>query len=161
MNEAPDSWFPAIFAAIGVVSMAMVGGWMTEIGPWYNSLKFPGWKPPNWAFGPIWTVILICAAIGIVIAWRATPEGSPRVWLAMLLGLNGVLNVLWNYLFFTMRRPDFALIEVVGLWLSILAILLFVLQVSTAAAVLFAPYLVWVGIAAVLNRSIVQLNGPF
>jgi translocator protein len=156
-----DNWLPAIVAALGVVAMAMIGGWMTEIGPWYGSLRFPRWKPPNWAFGPIWTVILTLAAIAIVILWQATPEGWARLTLTVLLLANGGLNILWNYLFFTMRRPDLALIEVIGLWLSILAIIIFAAQYSTTAAAMFAPYLIWVGIAAVLNRSIVQLNGPF
>jgi translocator protein len=160
MNALSDSWLPALTAAGGVVAMAMIGGWLTEIGPWYGSLKFPSWKPPNWAFGPIWTVILTLAAVAIAIAWRSTPDAA-RPWFAALLLLNGVLNILWNYLFFTMRRPDLAFLEVIALWLSILAIILFVARFSTTAALLFAPYLIWVGIAAVLNRSIVQLNGPF
>ncbi len=156
-----ENWLPALAAAGGVIAMAMIGGWLTEIGPWYAALKFPRWKPPNWAFGPIWTVILTLAAIAIVIAWLATPEGGARLALTALLLVNGVLNILWNYLFFTMRRPDIAFIEVIALWLSILAIILFVAQFSGTAAMLFAPYLIWVGIAAVLNRSIVQLNRPF
>jgi translocator protein len=161
MNVLSDNWLPALIAAGGVIAMAMIGGWLTEIGPWYGSLKFPSWKPPNWAFGPIWTVILTLAAVAIVIAWRGAPDGTARLWLALLLLANGALNILWNYLFFTMRRPDLAFIEVIALWLSILAIILFVARFSTTAALLFAPYLIWVGIAAVLNRSIVQLNGPF
>jgi translocator protein len=161
MNSLADSWLPALVAAFGVVAMAMIGGWLTDIGPWYASLKFPSWKPPNWAFGPIWTVILLLAAIAIVLTWRATPEGMPRLWLAVLLLANGALNVFWNYLFFTIRRPDLAFYEVIALWLSILAIVIASAQVSATAALLFAPYLIWVGIAAVLNLSIVRLNAPF
>jgi translocator protein len=161
LTDMIESWLPALAAAFGVIGMAAVGGWLTEIGPWYTGLKFPPWKPPNWAFGPIWTVILTLAAVSIVMIWRATPEGWPRLLLVGLLLANGVLNVLWNYLFFTIRRPDLAFIEVIGLWLSILAIIVFAAQYSTTGAWLFAPYLVWVGIAATLNLSIVRLNGPF
>jgi translocator protein len=161
MTDVTDSWLPPLAAAFGVVGMVVIGGWLTEIGPWYNALRFPPWKPPNWAFGPIWTLILTLAAVAIVLLWRTTPEGLPRLLLVGLLLTNGVLNVLWNYLFFTIRRPDLAFFEVIGLWLSILAIIVFAAQYTTAAAWLFAPYLVWVGIAATLNRSIVRLNGPF
>ncbi len=160
MTALTDNWLPAISAACGVVAMAMIGGWLTEIGPWYAGLKFPSWKPPNWAFGPIWTVILTLATIAIVLAWQATPDSGARLAFAALLLVNGALNILWNYLFFTMRRPDLAFIEVIALWLSILAIILFVARFSGTAALLFAPYLIWVGNAAVLKRSIVRLNGP-
>jgi translocator protein len=161
MNNLADSWLPALGAAFGVVAMAMIGGWLTDIGPWYANLKFPPWKPPNWAFGPIWTVILLLAAIAIVITWQATPGGAPRLWLAALLLANGALNIFWNYLFFTIKRPDLAFYGVIALWLSILAIVIAAAQVSTTAALLFAPYLIWVGIAATLNLSIVRLNAPF
>jgi len=161
MIDMADSWLPALTAAFGVIAMAMIGGWLTDIGPWYSALRFPPWKPPNWAFGPIWTVILLFAGVGIVLGWMATPGGGPRLVFAGLLLLNGVLNVLWNYLFFTMKRPDFALAGVVALWLSILAILGFAAMHSTTAALCFAPYLIWVGIAGLLNWSIVRLNAPF
>ena len=161
MEGSIDIWKPALAAAMCVGAVAAAGGWMTEIGPWYNGLKFPPWKPPNWAFGPIWTTILTLVAIGIVIAWRSVPDSQTRLWMLVLLAANGGLNVLWNYLFFTIRRPDLAFYEVIALWLSILAIILFVARFSSIAAILFAPYLIWVGIAAVLNRSIVKLNEPF
>jgi translocator protein len=160
MTLVGDSWLPAIAAAVGVVGMALVGGWLTEIGPWYRALNFPAWKPPNWAFGPIWTVILLLVSIGIVIAWAAMPSAA-RLWFTVILLANGALNILWNYLFFTLKRPDLAFFEVIALWLSILAIVVFAARYSFIAALLFAPYLVWVGIAAALNRSIVRLNGPF
>jgi benzodiazapine receptor len=156
-----DGWPAALAAAIGMVAMVFVGGLLTDIGPWYSSLKFPSWKPPNWAFGPIWTVILIFAGIGVYLAWRALPSGNARFWFTAALLLNGVLNVLWNYIFFTLKRPDFAFYEVIGLWLSILLIVVLAAQVSTTAALFFAPYLIWVAIAGLLNRSIVRLNGPF
>ncbi|MCA3563454.1 MAG: tryptophan-rich sensory protein [Methylocystis sp.] len=154
-------WGAALAAAIGMVAMVFVGGLMTDIGPWYSNLKFPAWKPPNWAFGPIWTVILVMAGIGVYLAWRALPSGNARLWFAAALLLNGILNVFWNYLFFRLKRPDLAFFEVIALWLSILLIVVLAARVSATAALFFAPYLIWVAIAAMLNRSIVRLNGPF
>jgi tryptophan-rich sensory protein len=80
---------------------------------------------------------------------------------ALLFGLNAVLNILWSALYFKLQRPDWALMEVVFLWLSILALIVGLWRVSRWASALLLPYLVWVGIAAALNWETVQLNGPF
>ena len=72
-----------------------------------------------------------------------------------------LLNVLWSLLFFRLHRPDWALIEVVFLWLSIGVLILFLAKVSRTASALLAPYLVWVSIAAALNYEVVKMNPPF
>lgn len=148
-------------AAIGAIIVAVAGGVMTVTGDWYHRLKFPGWKPPDWAFGPVWTAILIMAVVATAYAWVAAPDSGMQSIILMALIINAGLNILWNALFFAMKRPDFALIEVILLWLSILALVLLFAQVSTVAALLMLPYLVWVSIASALNLAIVQLNPPF
>lgn len=148
-------------AAIGAILVAISGGMMTVTGEWYHRLKFPGWKPPDWAFGPIWTTILIMAVIATAYAWDASPDSGTQSIILMALIINAGLNIFWNALFFAMKRPDLALLEVVLLWLSILALVLLFGRVSTIAALLILPYLVWVGIASALNLAIVRLNPPF
>jgi tryptophan-rich sensory protein len=78
-----------------------------------------------------------------------------------LFTLNGALNVLWSLLFFRMRRPDWALIEVGALWLSIVALLVYCGRLQRRAIALLLPYLLWVSFAALLNASVVELNAPF
>ena len=68
---------------------------------------------------------------------------------------------MWSFLFFKLQRPDLALIEVGLLWLSVLAMIIYVRRFSGLAALLLLPYLVWVGVAAALNLAIVRLNAPF
>ena len=80
--------------------------------------------------------------------------------LALFL-VNAILNVGWSLLFFRLQRPDWALIEVAFLWLSIVALIVAIAPLSRLAAWLLAPYLAWVAFAAVLNFAIVRLNGPF
>ena len=75
--------------------------------------------------------------------------------------LNAILNISWSFLFFSLQRPDWALVEVAFLWASIVALMLVVSRWSSLAAVLLIPYLAWVTTASVLNYEIVQLNGPF
>jgi tryptophan-rich sensory protein len=148
-------------ACIAALAVAMLGGLMTDIGPWYRSLAKPPWQPPDIAFGPAWTLIFACTAVAAVKAWHAIAAPKQRDTLLVLLSLNGFLNVLWSLLFFRLRRPDWALIEVVLLWLSILALIVFVWRYSRTAAYLLMPYLAWVTFAAALNAAVVRLNAPF
>ena len=150
-----------VVAAISATAVAAIGGTMTDLGPWYRSLNKPSWQPPDAAFGPVWTAIFACAAASSVIAWRRARSAATREWIIGLFALNGFLNVLWSLLFFRLRRPDWALIEVAGLWVSILLLILFLLRLSRTASVLLAPYIVWVSIAAALNFAVVRLNPAF
>jgi translocator protein len=150
-----------ISAAVALIT-AGFGGWLTDTGPWYKSLRVPAWKPPDWAFGPVWTVILSLAAVSAAMAWdssAATPDRQQLIVLVFLL--NAALNVLWNVCYFTLKRPDWALIEVAFLWLSIAALIVLIWPVQRTAALMLVPYLVWVGIASVLNRAVVKMNPAF
>lgn len=154
------SWVPVALAAGWMVTVLGAGGAITDVGPWYRGLRKPPWNPPDWAFAPAWTTIFLCAAAGFVLAWgRAGPEG--RAALGAAYAVNGALNVGWSWLFFARRRPDRALWEILPLWLSIVAMGAVVGAAAGAAAWTLAPYLAWVSFAAVLNRAIVALNGPF
>ena len=138
-----------------------VGGVMTKIGAWYQGLIKPSWNPPNWAFGPAWTIILGLAAWAGVLAWNGAPDRAGHIRIAVLFGVNIVLHMAWSPLFFNLRRPDWALIEVPFLWLSILALMIGIAPFSVLGAWLLLPYLLWVGFAAVLNLTIVRINPPF
>ena len=154
-------WRPIWIAALAATGVAVLGGLMTDLGPWYYSLRQPAWKPPDWAFGPIWTTIFGLTAAAGVIGWRATPARRARDTLLVAFALNAFLNLFWSLLYFRLHRPDWALYEVPLLWLSILALILLLRRRAVSAAWLLAPYLVWVTIAAVLNWETVHLNGPF
>lgn len=162
MNAAlTGDWGPPLVAAGVAVVVALAGGLLTTTGPWYHALRRPSWKPPDWAFGPVWTTIFTLTAISGVMAWNADSGLASRTALVVTYGINAILNIAWSGLFFRMRRPDWALLEVVFLWVSIAALILVTARVSGLAATLLLPYLVWVGIAACLNRAIVRLNGLF
>ena len=152
---------PVLVAASMALLTAVLGGLMTDLGSWYASLKQPAWKPPDWAFGPIWTMIFSLTAAAGVIGWRYARAQAQREQMLLLFVLNAFLNVLWSLLFFRLHRPDWALFEVALPWLSILALVLHTRRYSRASAALLLPYLAWVTIAALLNWQTVQLNGPF
>ena len=151
---------PILVAIVIAVAVGMIGGLATEIGPWYLELTKPAWQPPDWLFGPMWTMIYIFTGVAGVRAWRLG-NGRQRGLFMSALTINCVLNVLWSILFFYMKRPDIALIEVALLWLSVLAMAMITWPYTKRASLLLLPYLIWVTIASYLNWTIVKLNGPF
>lgn len=153
--------FPIVIAGIIALVVAVMGATITEIGPWYHSLIQPRWAPADAAYGVAWTAIYAFTALAGVNGWLAMPRQAEREWLLGMFALNGFLNILWSLLFFRFHRPDWALIEVVGLWLSVAALIVIVWRRSMTGAALLLPYLLWVTFAGYLNMAIVKLNGPF
>jgi translocator protein len=150
---------PVLVAAAAAVLVALLGGLATDIGPWYRALAKPSWNPPDWLFGPAWTLIYALGALAAVEAWRAATDSAGRRTALLLFVLNGALNVAWSVLFFTLRRPDLALVSVALLWLSIFAIIVrYARPASRRVVWLMAPYLAWVSFAAALNYVVVRLN---
>jgi tryptophan-rich sensory protein len=156
-----SEWGPILVAAVAACAVAAVGGLATEIGPWYRHLRKPSWQPPDWAFAPAWTVIFTLTAWAGVLGWRHAPDEAARATVIAVFAANGLLNMLWSILFFKLRRPDWALMEVVLLWLSIAVLIGTLAGLSSLGSWLLVPYLMWVSFAAYLNLTIVRLNRPF
>lgn len=159
MNRA--ALFPIIIAATLALVTAMVGGSITVLDSWYYSLQQPTWAPPDYMFGIIWTTIFALIALAGFLGWQKAPSRRTAEIMLGLFALNGFLNLSWSFLFFRMERPDLAFYELIALWLSILALVIFCGRFSKSASLLLVPYLVWVTIAGMLNYQIVALNGPF
>ena len=154
-------WKPVLIAAMSAIGIAALGALMTDLGPWYANLRKPAWQPPDWLFGPVWTLIFALCALSGYIAWREAPNRGGRDGVIGLFALNGFLNVLWSSIFFRVKRPDWALVEVGLLWFSIVLMIVVLMRYSRTASLLLLPYLAWVTFAAVLNWSVVRLNAPF
>jgi len=152
---------PGAIAAIAAIITAAVGATITDIGAWYQALKQPAWAPPTWLFGPAWTLIFGLCTISGATAWLAARTRLQAENIIGLFALNGFLNLLWSFLFFRLHRPDYAALEVGILWSSIAALIVVLWRISRPASLLLLPYLAWVSFAAMLNRAIVELNGPF
>ena len=154
-------WTPIIIAGGVAVFLGVFGGLMTPIGQWYRGLRKPSLQPPDWLFGPAWTIILGLAAWSAVIAWNAAPDAATRRTVIILFGTNALCHALWSPLFFRARRPDWALIEVVFLWASLVALVVGLWGIAQLSSLLIVPYLLWVSFASWLNGEIVRLNRPF
>lgn len=161
MTENRARYRPVLAAALAAVAVAIVGALTTDLGTWYQGLRQPDWKPPDALFGPAWTLIFALCAVAGLQAWRKAPTAAAREWLLAAFALNAFLNVFWSLLFFRLHRPDWALIEVVFLWLSIALLIAICGRFEPKSRWLLLPYLVWVSFAAVLNFAVVQLNAPF
>jgi translocator protein len=160
IESLADRWPEIAVAVLAVACLALIGGLATDIGPWYKGLKFPRLKPPDYLFGPGWTVIYIFIAASGVVAWDAA-GAEDRTMMVLLFAINGALNAFWSPLFFKLKRPDWALYEWVPFWLSIVALVVFQFRISTLAGWLIVPYLAWVTYAGWLNWRVVVLNRPF
>ena len=151
-----------LFICFGVSFLiAAVGGSLTILDSWYYSLVQPSWKPPDFLFGPIWTTIFSLLAISAYLCWTKYGLVLEARRVLLVFFLNGLLNILWSYLYFFCQRPDWSLFEVVFLWLSILLLISRTQKLSNIASVLLTPYLAWVSLASLLNYQTVMLNGPF
>ncbi len=150
-------WTPVLAAAASALFVAALGASATDIGPWYQALRKPWWQPPDLLFGPVWTMIYALTAYAGVLGWRA--GGRQRMLAAF--ALNALLNVLWSELFFKAHRPDWALIELVPFWLSIVLVMAVMRPLSARGFWVLVPYLAWVTFAGVLNLVVVRLNAPF
>lgn len=154
-------WQAIFIAAAAACVVAGLGAWITELGPWYYALAEPPWKPPDWLFGPAWTLILALAALCGYLCWTRSPRYSPNLArILALFAINGVLNIAWSALFFRLHRLEWALLEAGLLWLSIAALMVFTARASRLASLLLLPYLVWVSFACMLNLAVLRLNGP-
>lgn len=154
-------WRPLTAAFVISMATATLGSSFTELGPWYQGLRQPPWKPPDFAFGIIWSIIFFNAALSGALAWSAAQGHRSKSWLLVLFLGNAVLNVMWSWLYFSLQRPDWAMFQWVFLWISVLLLVVGLWRISRFAATLNLPYLVWVSAAGLLNWATVTLNGPF
>ncbi len=139
---------------IGAVVGVAVSGVVFQPGSWYERLAKPSWTPPNWLFGPVWSVLYLMIAIAGWLVWEAAGWSlAMAFWLAQL-----VLNGAWSWLFFGRRRMDLAFVDLSLMWLSIAGFILAAWPISGTAALLFVPYLIWVTIAGALNLTVWRMN---
>ncbi len=152
--EQPDWIAVAVFVGLNFVAASSGGAF--KPGPWYASLNKPSWTPPNLAFPIVWGLLFALNAWAGWLVWETVGTGSPLAF-GLYVG-SLVLNAGWSWLFFGRRRMDLALIDVALLWLSLAAVIAVFWGLRPFAALLLAPYLIWVTIASLLNLRMIQLN---
>lgn len=142
----------AAFIAV-VLGVGLLIGLATMPGPWYEALEKPFFNPPNWLFGPAWSVLYVLIGIAGWRVWRLGDTGLLTVWVVQL-----ALNFLWSPVFFGLQSIGGALIIIVILLAAILTFIGMAWRSDRIAAWLFVPYALWVAFATTLNASIYALN---
>ena len=146
------------FAGLCLLVSALGGAvTATSVTSWYPTLVKPTFNPPNWAFGPVWTVLYICMAVAAWRVWRQRSAPGRGVALSVF-GVQLALNLAWSFIFFGAQRIDLAMVDIVLLLLSIVVTAVLFWRIDRPAGLLFVPYIVWVGYAATLTLSLLILN---
>ncbi|MGK7312267.1 MAG: TspO/MBR family protein [Candidatus Longimicrobiales bacterium M2_2A_002] len=140
-------------------AVAAIGGWLTSLGmpEWYMTLRKPTWNPPSWLFGPVWTTLYVAMAVAAWLVWKQAGFDGATAALSLFF-VQLALNLAWSGIFFALRSPGWALVEIVALWVAIVVTTILFFRHSAWAGALMVPYLLWVSFASVLNAAIVRLN---
>jgi len=139
------------------VALAALMGAIFRPGDWYERLEKPAWRPPNRAFAPAWMVLYVMIAISGWLVWRRYSFADAAMPLT-IYAVQLLLNMAWTPIFFGLHRPGLAFVEIVLLWLAIVATIVTFAPLDAGAAWLLVPYLVWVTFAAALNLAVWRLN---
>ncbi len=145
-------WLVLSFAVSAVGAIASI-----QAQTFYGQLTQPSWAPPGSVFGPVWTALYALMAIAAWLVWRNGGFRANRNALSLFL-VQLAMNALWSWLFFAWHLGAWAFIDILILWVLIVATIVFFWRVRPLAGVLLIPYLLWVSFAAALNYSVWQLN---
>ncbi len=161
MEESETNKIPKLAASIMICLFAgLIGSFFTSsaIPGWYATLAKPAFSPPNWIFAPVWTTLFVLMGISMYIIWNKGLQNRDVKISLFIFGIQLVLNVLWSFLFFGLRSPFYAFVEIIILWVAIAFTIQNFLKISRTAGLLLVPYILWVSFAAILNFLIWNLN---
>ena len=153
-------WQKLVVSIVGCEMVGILGSILTveAIPTWYATLNKPSFAPPNWLFGPVWTLLYLMMGIAFYLIWRLGWKKKENKEAGISFGWQLLLNALWSPVFFGLRSPEVALFLIVLMWGMILVTIKKFLPISRTAGYLLLPYLLWVSFATLLNGAIVLLN---
>lgn len=142
-----------IFSVSLCLGIGVLGSFFTvsSIPDWYATLEKPFFSPPNWLFGPVWAILYIMMGISLYLIW--TKKKVPSIFWVQL-----ILNAVWSIIFFGLRNPTLALVDIIVLWIAIVLTIKSFYKINKLSGYLLYPYIAWVSFAVLLNLFIVLLN---
>lgn len=140
------------------LGLGIASGFSTaeSVNGWYETIRKPGWNPPNRLFGPVWTVLYILMGIAAALVWHSNLPNKKTA--LILFAVQFLLNILWSYIFFGMHNILLAFADILLLSVMIAITIAWFLKINKVAAWLLLPYFMWVSFASTLNFSIYLLN---
>lgn len=164
-----EPWYekPWAFYAIatGLTLLPLLGGFggaiftSNNIDNWYALIQKPDWRPPNWAFGPVWTFLYLSMGFASYLIWR-DDQGTSRVVNLSVYAANLLVNWIWTPIFFGWHQVRSAFYVIILLDVIVVSMCVLFFRINKIAGALIIPYIIWLGLATCLNWSIWQLNGP-
>lgn len=154
------NWVKGLISIAAPQVVAAIGAYftVTGIGSWYSHLNKPSWNPPNYVFGPVWMVLYILMGVSLFLVWKSTATASYKKTAIGLWCIQLLLNLCWSFIFFNQHLIGAAFIEIVFLWIFIVATIIAFSKISRLAAWLLVPYISWVTFAALLTYAVWRLN---
>ena len=151
--------FKLISCLVLTLGLGGAGGYFTvnEIKSWFVTLNKPSFNPPNYLFGPIWSLLYFLMGISLYLIWQQ-PRSTQRKQAITIFLIQFALNVSWSFIFFKQHQILWALVDIIALWLFILITILSFAKLNKTAALLLVPYISWVSFATLLNAAIWLLN---
>lgn len=149
-----------IFSIIICQLAGIIGSIFTypAVKGWYATLQRPFFSPPNWVFGPVWILLYILMGISLYLVWKKGLKNKNVKTGLYLFGFQLVLNAIWSLLFFGLKNPFYAFLEIIILWFAIALTIYQFWKINKKASYLLIPYIAWVTFAAILNFYIWRMN---
>lgn len=154
-----NNFLKLTLCVLAPLMVGAVSGFATAsgIGAWYIGLNKPFFNPPNYLFGPVWTLLYILMGISFYMILQSTSNAYKKKAVRIFF-IQLILNFFWSFLFFKYHYVGFALVEIILMWISILLMIFVFRKINRRCAYLQIPYLVWVSFATVLNAAIWMMN---
>lgn len=152
-------FIPTVISILIAEAAGILGSVFTasSVKGWYLTLTKPAWNPPSWVFGPVWITLYALMGIAAGLVWNQ--RDVPGAKLALFIyGMQLVLNALWSVLFFGLKNPGLAFVEIIVLLISIVVTTVLFFKINPLAGALMLPYIAWVAFASYLNFTLWQLN---
>ncbi|SMO45268.1 TspO/MBR family protein [Fodinibius sediminis] len=140
---------------VGIIASGVT---LDAIPGWYAQLNKPFFNPPNWVFGPVWTLLYTLMGVGAAGIWQVGLDQSRVKRSLSIFGIQLILNGIWSFLFFGLKKPLLAFLEILLLLVAIVMTMYQFKKIKPWAAWLLLPYLLWVAFASILNYAIILLN---
>jgi len=149
--------FKVFISVIICLGLGLSIGYFTAPGSWYQLINKPTWQPPNWIFGPVWTMLYIMMGVAFARVWQAKPSLEKNKALVFFI-IQFIFNLFWSIIFFKAQKIGFAFAEILFLWGLIILTIRQFFKIDRLAAYLLIPYCIWVSFATILNGTILLLN---